>query len=124
MRHISYTSLANGLSAQDFAKILEHARAWNQQNQIRGAIAFDGRMITQIIEGPRAITDELYLRILGDPRHTGVVLQSRADIAQSQFDGFGLTRMTPSDLYMISLSIVEKYGSGDSAAEPLVRRFD
>ena len=123
MRHISYTSMANGLSAEEFATILDHAREWNRQNEIRGAIAFDGRMITQILEGPKLKVDALYLRILGDPRHTGVVLQSRADIKESQFEGFGLTRMTPSDLYMIALSIVEKHGSGDSSAEPLVRRL-
>ncbi|TFF17586.1 BLUF domain-containing protein [Jiella endophytica] len=123
MRHISYTSLANGLSADDFAKIVAHAREENLKSHISGAIAFDGRMITQIIEGPRMAVDALYLRIRSDPRHSGVVLQTRADIKESQFEGFGLSRMTPSDLYMIAMQIEDRYGSGDSSAEPLIQRF-
>ena len=122
MRHISYTSMANGLSAEAFATILDHARDWNERHAIRGAIAFDGRMITQILQGPADLVDRLFLKIKSDERHSGVVLQSRADIVESQFDGFGLTRMTPSDLFMIAMSIEEKYGPGDAAAEPLVER--
>ncbi|MCQ0987115.1 BLUF domain-containing protein [Jiella marina] len=123
MRHISYSSMANGLSAEEFAEILKHAREWNEQHAIRGAIAFDGRMVTQILEGPEEVVDLLFLRIQSDPRHTGVVLQSRADIEQSQFDGFGMSRMSPSDLYMIAVSIEEKHGSGDSAETPLFARL-
>lgn len=123
MRHISYTSMANGLSVEEFAAIVAHAREKNLEWQISGAIAFDGRMITQILEGPRHKVDELFLKIRSDPRHSGVVLQSRADIKASQFEGFGLTRMSPSDLYMIALAIEEKYGAGDVSAEPLVRRL-
>ena len=123
MRHISYTSMADGLTAEEFADILAHARKRNLEWQISGAIAFDGRMITQILEGPRRKVDELFVKIRADPRHSGVVLQSRADIKASQFEGFGLTRMSPSDLYMIALAIEEKYGTGDSSAEPLVMRY-
>ena len=122
MRHISYTSMADDLSAEEFAAIVAHARKKNLERQISGAIAFDGRMITQIIEGPRQNVDELFLKISSDSRHSGVVLQSRADIKASQFEGFGLTRMSPSDLYMIALAIEERYGAGDSSADPLVRR--
>ncbi|MCE7030446.1 BLUF domain-containing protein [Jiella avicenniae] len=122
MRHISYTSMADGLTADEFADIMDHARQKNREWQISGAIAFDGRMITQILEGPRHRVDELFLKIRSDQRHSGVVLQSRADIKASQFEGFGLTRMSPSDLYMIALAIEQKYGAGDSSAEPLVRR--
>ncbi len=120
MRHISYTSMANGLSTEEFARIVAHARAKNLEWQISGAIAFDGRMITQILEGPSHQVDSLFLKIRSDPRHSGVVLQSRADIAASQFEGFGLSRMTPSDLYMIALAIEAKHGPGDSSAEPLI----
>ncbi|MBO0663504.1 BLUF domain-containing protein [Jiella sp. MQZ9-1] len=122
MRHISYTSMANELTQDEFSGILAHARQANEERQICGAIAFDGRMITQILQGPATEVDELYLRIQSDRRHTGVVLQSRADIDASQFEGFGLTRMTPSDLFMIAMTIEERYGAGDSSAVPLFGR--
>ncbi|MBO0903199.1 BLUF domain-containing protein [Jiella sonneratiae] len=123
MRHISYTSLANGLTGEDFAGIVDHAREWNRRHEVRGAIAFDGRMITQILQGPPETVDRLFMRIRADQRHGGVVLQSRADIPDSQFEGFGLSRMTPSDLFMIAVEIEERHGAGDRAADPLVERF-
>ena len=124
MRHIAYISMANGLSAEEFAKILDHARSSNERKAIRGAIAYDGKMITQILHGPAEVVDRLYLRIMADERHSGVVMQSRADIETSQFESFGLSRMSPYDLYAIAIAIEEKHGSGDSAIEPLVRRGD
>ncbi|MCB8836715.1 BLUF domain-containing protein [Aurantimonas sp. VKM B-3413] len=119
MRHIAYSSTAEGLTHEEFASIVEHARAANAERQISGAIAFDGRIVTQIIEGPARQVDELFLTIRRDSRHRGVVLLTRADITESRFDGFGLSRMSPSDLYLISLATEERHGSGDTSLTPL-----
>ncbi|MEX6505297.1 BLUF domain-containing protein [Jiella sp. M17.18] len=119
MRHISYSSTAEGMSPDEFADIVEKARAWNARHQISGAIAFDGRIVTQIIEGPAKSVDDLFLKICRDKRHRGVVLLTRADIKETQFEGFGLSRMSPPDLYLISVAIEERYGSGDTSMTPL-----
>lgn len=119
MRHIAYSSIAEDLGQAEFAALVDAWRARNETFDVRGAIAFDGNMITQILEGPDDAVDELYRLIRRDRRHSGVVLTARTDIAQSQFSGFGMVRMSPSELYLMSSVILDRHGDGDTAPVPL-----
>ena len=119
MRHIFYSSQSADMDGQDYDGIVRHAIEKNRRNGIHGSIAWDGRVITQIIEGPAEAVDALYCAIRADRRHTGVVLLTRADITKSLFPDFGMTKRAPYDLYMISLAISDRYGTGDTSAVDL-----
>ena len=98
MRHIFYSSQSADMDGQDYAGIVRHASEQNLRRGIRGSIAWDGHIITQIIEGPAQAVDDLYRKIRVDRRHTGVVLLTRADITHAQFPDFGMTKRAPYDL--------------------------
>ena len=116
MRHIFYSSQACGLNEKQFDLLVQRAVQKNQDLAIRGAIAWDGGIITQILEGPAEAVDSLYRTIRSDQRHTGVVLLIRADITASQFRDFGLSRRAPYDLYLTSLAITDRFGWGNTSA--------
>lgn len=115
MRHIFYCSQSAGMTKSGFDSLVEHAVLRNKERGVYGAIAWDGGLITHIIEGPADMVDDLYRTIRTDPRHTGVVLLARADITASLFCDFGMTKRSPFDLYLISLAIADHHGWGDSS---------
>ena len=131
MRHIFYCSQSAGMTKAEFDVLVERAVRKNHDRGIHGAIAWDGGvggLITQIIEGPADVVDDLYRTIRADRRHTGVVLLTRADITASQFHDFGLSKRSPFDLYLISIAVTDQYGWGDTSATDFekhpVRRFE
>ncbi|RFC65079.1 BLUF domain-containing protein [Fulvimarina endophytica] len=120
MRHITYSSIANGLSREEFRQIVAYSTEHNRKLGVRGVIAFDGRVITQILEGDGETVDDLFKMIRRDPRHEGVVLMTRVDIDESQFASFGMANLSPSEVFLMSSAIVERYGDGDRSDDPLV----
>ena len=116
MRHIFYSSQAVDMNQGQFDSMVERAALKNRVAGIFGAIAWDGGIVTQIIEGPANAVDDLYRIIRNDRRHTGVVLLIRADITASQFQGFGMSRRAPYELYLTSLSITDRCGWGNTSA--------
>ncbi|MDY8107639.1 BLUF domain-containing protein [Fulvimarina sp. 2208YS6-2-32] len=120
MRHISYSSIANDLSRDEFHEIVASSAKRNGERGICGVIAYDGRVITQILEGEAETVDALFQKISNDPRHSGVVLMTRVDIAESQFKTFGMARLSPSELFLMSSAIIERFGDGDNCPNALV----
>ena len=53
--------------------LAREAAEYNARNGITGMLIASGDLFFQIIEGPKDKVDELYNRILQDPRHTDVV---------------------------------------------------
>ncbi|MFN7054189.1 BLUF domain-containing protein [Hyphomonas sp.] len=69
-----YVSTARpGLVDEDIEAILNASQSNNEERYITGYLVHNGTNFMQLIEGPRAEIDEIYSRIVTDPRHTGVV---------------------------------------------------
>ncbi|MEN3793090.1 BLUF domain-containing protein [Fulvimarina sp. MAC3] len=120
MRHITYSSIANDLSKDAFRELVAESTRRNETRGVRGVIAYDGRIITQILEGEGETVDALFKTIMRDKRHSGVVLMTRVDLDKSQFDTFGMAKISPSEVYLMSSAIIERYGDGDNCETPLV----
>lgn len=73
----------------------------NALNGITGALAFDSKMIIQVIEGPAGAVDSLYQRILNDSRHQGVVILSRQEIGERFFREWMMVRQPIAEFMMI-----------------------
>ncbi len=69
------------------ASILEQARAHNAAHGITGILctSSEADVFLQVLEGGRAAVNDLYGRILRDPRHTDVTLLDYAEIAERRF---------------------------------------
>ncbi len=75
LKRIKYiSSFAKELSREEIDKLVADAAAHNKEKEITGFLATSGNMFFQVLEGPREAVDELYLKILGDERHTNVML--------------------------------------------------
>jgi hypothetical protein len=58
---------------EDIEAILNASQSNNEERYITGYLVHNGMNFMQLIEGPRAEIDEIFSRIVTDPRHTGVV---------------------------------------------------
>ena len=74
LRLIYFSTARLGLGSADLEDILSRAVAHNLAHGVTGVLLFNGRNFLQVLEGPRQLVEQLYERITGDPRHTGVTL--------------------------------------------------
>lgn len=73
-----YISTAPRLSRDDVEAILESSARNNPARGITGLLLYNGRNFLQLLEGDEAELADLMVRIMHDPRHTGIsMLESR-----------------------------------------------
>lgn len=103
LTRLCYASqIAPDCGEAEFGAIVDHACSVNPKLGITGVIAFDGRKIIQILEGPANAVDTLYDKIRRDPRHQGVVELSRTEIERPSFAEWGMTRRPVAEVYLMS----------------------
>ncbi|WP_291049785.1 BLUF domain-containing protein [Hyphomonas sp.] len=69
-----YVSTARpGLSEEDMSNVLNASQSNNEERYITGYLAHNRDSFMQLIEGPRAEVEDVYDRIVKDPRHSGIV---------------------------------------------------
>lgn len=84
-----YASRAVGKADDELiASILEKARAHNAAHGITGILctSSEGDVFLQVLEGGRAAVNDLYGRIVRDPRHRDVTLLDYAEIGERRFE--------------------------------------
>ncbi len=71
--HCIYTSRATRpMSAAEIDVLVEHSRAFNGRHGITGILLYVDGCFIQVLEGDSNSVQELYDRIVLDPRHTSV----------------------------------------------------
>ncbi|MGE0484577.1 MAG: BLUF domain-containing protein [Gammaproteobacteria bacterium] len=74
VRLIYCSRAARDMSLQDIQNILRTARANNDKLGICGMLSYQSRWFLQVLEGPRAEVNALFLDIAEDPRHDAVTI--------------------------------------------------
>lgn len=74
----------------EVVQILKSSRQNNQSAHITGLLIFDKQFFMQCLEGERAATSELYLKIAADQRHKDVHLVSCEDIDVRMFEDWSM----------------------------------
>lgn len=83
---LSYLSEAvSDMSFLGLMRLLESARAFNQQNGITGILLYDNQQFGQIIEGERANIIKVWKRIQEDKRHHRIELLEIREISERSF---------------------------------------
>ena len=83
---LSYLSEAiSDMSFLGLMRLLESARAFNQQNGISGILLYDNQQFGQIIEGERASVMKAWKRIQEDKRHHRIELLEIREIWERSF---------------------------------------
>ena len=90
------------------ASILEKAHAYNAAHGLTGILctSAEGNVFLQVLEGGRAAVNELYGRILRDPRHKDVTLLDYAEIGERRFATW---RMGNVNLNRVNLGTVLRF---------------
>lgn len=102
-----YVSRAvNKDSADAIESILAASRQHNLHNGITGILCYGGGVFLQAIEGGRGAVNDLYNHIIGDARHTDVVLLHYEEITERRFGGWTMGQV---NLSVLNKSIVLKY---------------
>jgi hypothetical protein len=88
--------------------ILEQSRAYNREHGITGVLCAyeDGNGFLQVLEGARDEINRLYNRIVGDARHTDIVLLDYQEIEQRRFASWRMGRI---DLSRVNPSTLLRY---------------
>jgi hypothetical protein len=83
---LSYLSEAvSDMSFLGLMRLLESARAFNQQHGITGILFYDNQQFGQIIEGERANIMKVWKRIQEDVRHHHIALLEIREISDRSF---------------------------------------
>jgi hypothetical protein len=84
--HCIYASTAESIfSESDIPTLLTHTRAANAEHDITGMLLYIDGGFFQVLEGSLEAIDEVYRRILRDPRHSRITLIIREPIAARAF---------------------------------------
>lgn len=68
--------------------ILQKARQYNPQAGITGVLCHSHRFFVQLLEGGREQVNQLYARILSDPRHKDVTLLHYVEIKERRYSSW------------------------------------
>jgi hypothetical protein len=83
---LSYLSEAvSDMSFLGLMRLLESARAFNQQNGITGILLYDNQQFGQIIEGEHANVMKVWKRIQDDKRHHRIELLEIREIVECSY---------------------------------------
>ena len=95
MLQLVYISTARGaVTAYDLQRILGASRRNNARDGISGLLFFDGVRFLQALEGDAEAVTAAFERIKPDPRHGGVVVLSRREVAAREFGDWAMASRT------------------------------
>ena len=104
-----YASRATGqIDEALVASILEKAHAYNAAHGLTGILctSSEGSVFLQVLEWGRPAVNELYGRILRDPRHRDVTLLDYSEIGERRFASW---RMGNLNLNRVNLGIILRF---------------
>lgn len=88
-----YISTAPDLSREEVDDILASSARNNPERAITGLLLYNGRNFLQVLEGEEASLLTLMSRIAHDPRHSGISMLGRKDIAERTCPDWAMKRI-------------------------------
>jgi hypothetical protein len=102
---------ATGVDGEELSLLLRQCRSHNGEAGITGMLCFSQGLFIQVIEGGRSAVNQLYQRILADPRHHDVVLLVYDEISQRRFAGWTMGQV---NMARINTAMLLKYSERPS----------
>lgn len=121
---LSYLSEAvSDMSFLGLMRLLESARAFNQQNGISGILLYDNQQFGQIIEGERASVMKAWKRIQEDKRHHRIELLEIREISERSYPDWLLRFYGGETLTRDYPALAEMVGGMDKHSLALMNRM-
>ncbi len=125
-----YASTANdGVDMNEFKRILETAQRNNAHRDLTGVLCFNSRVFLQALEGSREAVNDLYAKLLRDPRHSNLAIIKFEQIEQRKYSdwsmAFAAASMNNRAMYLKHgmQSQFNPYGMSDTQAEALLHEM-
>ena len=91
-----YASTAqSGVDLNEFKRILLQAQTNNHRRDLTGMLAFNSKIFLQALEGSRDQVNDLYAKLLRDPRHTTVTLLNYKEIEERHWSNWSMGFAAP-----------------------------
>ncbi|MCC5848204.1 MAG: BLUF domain-containing protein [Verrucomicrobia bacterium] len=87
---IYVSRLSPDCDAESLKEILDSSRKNNRKMGITGILCRDKRFFLQCLEGSRAAVNELYATIIGDKRHSDVIILCYREIVRREFGAWSM----------------------------------
>lgn len=109
LHRLVYVSTAmDAVDMNEFKKILNTAQTNNLRRDLTGMLAFNSKVFLQALEGSREAINDLYAKLLRDPRHFNVMLLKYDPIELRHFESWSMGFAAPSN---DNRALFLKYGS-------------
>jgi Sensors of blue-light using FAD len=97
---------AEPVTPEAIDSILSQSRSHNPELGITGILCHGGDVFMQVLEGGRDTVNELYNKIVRDPRHLNVAVLHFEEVTERRFAGWTMGQV---NLAKVNPSIVLKY---------------
>ena len=108
VRLLYASRVAPELGEAEVAAILRQARSYNPPQGITGVLCHSDGCFVQVLEGGRAVVNELYGHIVGDKRHRDVTLLDYQEVGERRFAGWSMGQV---NLARLNPALVLKYSA-------------
>jgi hypothetical protein len=114
VRLIYASRAAATVGPEQLQAILRKSKANNPALGITGLLCFSDGVFLQALEGGRGAVNQLYNRLVTDPRHSGIQLLSYVEIDERRFAGWSMGQV---NLAQLNPALLLKY-SETAALDP------
>ena len=95
IRLIYVSTAQDGVDLNEFKRILLQAQTSNHRRDLTGMLAFNSKIFLQALEGARDQVNDLYARLMRDPRHHTVTMLSYKEIEERHWSNWSMGFAAP-----------------------------
>jgi Sensors of blue-light using FAD len=127
IRLVYVSTAVDSVDLNEFKRILSTAQQNNERRDLTGMLAFNSKVFLQGLEGSREAVNDLYAKLMRDPRHFNLMLLKYEPIGVRQWSGWSMGFAAPNTenralfLKYSAQSVFNPYGmTGDNAENMLL----
>ena len=95
VRLIYASTAQDGVDLNEFKRILLQAQTNNHSRDLTGMLAFNSKIFLQALEGARDQVNDLYARLIRDPRHHTVTMLGYKEIEERHWSNWSMGFAAP-----------------------------
>lgn len=95
VRLIYASTAQDGVDLNEFKRILLQAQTNNHRRDLTGMLAFNSKIFLQALEGSREQVNELYAKLIRDPRHNNVTMLGYKEIEERHWSSWSMGFAAP-----------------------------
>lgn len=95
IRLIYASTAQDGVDVNEFKRILLQAQTNNHRRDLTGMLAFNSKIFLQALEGARDQVNELYAKLIRDPRHHSVTMLGYKEIEERHWASWSMGFAAP-----------------------------